>query len=94
MKLPAMCAECRFFKPNTDESSGRGQCHRYAPRPSDTGTWRYWPELDRDDWCGEFEATDRSDGQEPGRGSSGDLNVKRPAPRDPRQGLHDDRGED
>lgn len=56
------CAECRFWDQiKSDDRNGR--CKRYAPRPSmyglmvriDDSQFRpCWPEIDDNEWCGEF----------------------------------------
>ena len=39
-----------------------GECRRYAPRPTndpDTSQFVFWPEVNREDWCGEWEVVIR-----------------------------------
>lgn len=45
------CRVCKFFLP---DGSLTGQCRRYAPRPGATDALVEWPEVDDEDWCGEF----------------------------------------
>lgn len=41
------CKECRFYMKRIEES---GLCRRHPPL-----NLRYWPVVDTDDWCGEFQ---------------------------------------
>lgn len=48
------CAACVFFDASFDGAS-YGLCRRGAPRFGPHGTLDgVWPEVDVDDWCGEF----------------------------------------
>src|SRR5688572_30048211 len=46
------CEKCRFFR-HPGMAPNPGECHRRAPAIQNN---RYWPAVNRDDWCGEFEA--------------------------------------
>lgn len=52
------CKTCKFF----DEVNNFGYCRRYAPRHlSGVGTGfeeNKWPEVQPDDWCGEYQFAD------------------------------------
>jgi hypothetical protein len=64
------CENCRYF--SADSSNGeRGDCRRHAPHPSNVRVRRmdadgtplfesWWPAMNYDDWCGEFEEIDSS----------------------------------
>jgi hypothetical protein len=62
------CENCRFFAPST---SGTGDCRRHAPAPSNVRIRRmdedcprfesWWPVMNEDDWCGEFQPIDGTD---------------------------------
>jgi hypothetical protein len=45
------CEKCRFWR-QPGLASNPGECHRRAPAIQSN---RYWPAVNRDDWCGEFE---------------------------------------
>ena len=53
------CESCAYWKrPNEKPAAIVGECRRYAPRPSSTGSFAsqsftMWPETRDDDWCGE-----------------------------------------
>lgn len=52
------CVDCVFFEVNLAHPS-LGLCRRYAPRAAVVlnGNARVvWPEVSRNDWCGEFQA--------------------------------------
>lgn len=60
-----LCTSCVFYWPATaeDDVDGRaGECRRYAPFPKVvrankiTNLGSDWPQVCRDDWCGEFRA--------------------------------------
>lgn len=62
-----LCATCRFARDPNDPNDPDGwmDCHRRSPTPiidpqwNDDGTvsktFAYWPLVDGDDWCGEWE---------------------------------------
>jgi hypothetical protein len=47
-KQPIVCNTCRFYE------ATESVCKRYAPRPGQPGRV-YYPIVDDDDWCGEWE---------------------------------------
>lgn len=55
------CASCFYFT-NDGRDDGSGLCRRYAPRPISDDLVKLgnhpitWPEVEVDDWCGEFKA--------------------------------------
>jgi hypothetical protein len=50
------CETCRFFFEDTwMESIVNECCRRRSPKPKQ----RVWPEVFRNDWCGEYEPKDR-----------------------------------
>lgn len=53
------CETCRFYVPNLrspDDPNYYGTCHRHSPLHSDMSMpRRMWPEVLRQDWCGEYE---------------------------------------
>lgn len=59
MTRTTICQTCRYFEPL---EGGGGHCRRYAPRPAMLGEiagvedthFRQWPEVEDDDWCGEW----------------------------------------
>lgn len=64
------CDNCRYFCPTGD--SGEGDCRRHAPQPAilrDRGHrdddharfMSWWPTVNDDDWCGDFESIDGKD---------------------------------
>lgn len=63
------CENCRYFCPNGEQ--GDGDCRRHAPQPAnvryrhrDDDNARFvswWPEVNSDDWCGDFEEIDGKD---------------------------------
>lgn len=54
------CDHCRFWAA-IEHTNGRGECHRYAPKPfvgsyTDGSEFEtYWPETLAGEWCGEFQ---------------------------------------
>jgi|HubBroStandDraft_1064217.scaffolds.fasta_scaffold41251_5 hypothetical protein len=53
------CDLCLHWKPDDGEREGRGECRRYAPKPSQAqgqgqGQGWEWPRTIFDDWCGEW----------------------------------------
>lgn len=55
------CRDCRYFDPDKAPGSDRGFCRRRAPIYALTSTlngepmpWTCWPEVNGEDWCGEF----------------------------------------
>ncbi len=46
------CENCKFFQTMASE------CRRYAPSPAEGDKKAHWPNVARDDWCGEFVAAD------------------------------------
>ena len=57
------CGGCRYFVPWLANSSpDSGECRRYPPKseaadmPGDDGIEfvKWWPGVERDDWCGEW----------------------------------------
>ncbi|MFC1745019.1 hypothetical protein ACFL35_13585 [Candidatus Riflebacteria bacterium] len=48
------CENCIFFE---EREGGKGICRRYPPCPKpEGGITAFWPVIELDDWCGEFEA--------------------------------------
>jgi hypothetical protein len=50
--LKQACRICRYYQP-TPGALDQGKCRRYPPVADEFGTGR-WPEVNADDWCGEF----------------------------------------
>lgn len=50
------CADCRYYKP-ANKPASKGQCHRHAPRPSTENDIWFWPLVDEQDFCGDFNAS-------------------------------------
>jgi hypothetical protein len=52
------CGECNFFTPYSEDDHGKGRCQRYPPVPVyvayNEGVDSRWPEVNGNDWCGEF----------------------------------------
>ena len=54
---PNNALECRFCAAFIPTETGRGECHRYAPKPDFEHTFAVeWPKLTASDFCIEFVA--------------------------------------
>jgi hypothetical protein len=52
----AVCATCVFFRRQW-EGAGYGVCRAHPPRSvaGMMGVDTYWPKVNEDDWCGEYD---------------------------------------
>ncbi len=53
------CEKCRYYKP--DEGTRYGTCHKGPPvviADNYGGATSQWPNVMRDEWCGEFSSAD------------------------------------
>ena len=52
-KKDGPCKDC-FHWEKTDKLANKGECHRYPPKPLESGGF-LWPITDDLDWCGEYD---------------------------------------
>lgn len=59
MIMANVCANCKFWKRDKSNPTGRAECRRNAPfavYDNGTHTWENsWILTNYDDWCGDFE---------------------------------------
>lgn len=47
------CANCIYWAGHDGDDAG--ECRRHSPRPRPAEEVAYWPIVEADDWCGEWE---------------------------------------
>lgn len=57
-----MCAECRYFI--SDGNNTTGECHRHPPVRDAGLTFGVWPTVAPYNWCGEFVASPDDGGEQ------------------------------
>jgi len=53
------CEDCHFFELDysEDTEASTGICRRYPPNAIAADVSSFWPTVDIDDWCGEYQVS-------------------------------------